>query len=98
VVGVVLDGASPADKFGDVEVPEEVVTGELGIVDVTAVVLTGADGVGIGVAAVVVTIGDGVGIGVADVVAVWDSSVTTGARVVAIWGCSVTTGACVVAI
>jgi hypothetical protein len=68
VVDVVLDGTSPAVEFGDVEALEVVVTDELGVVDVNAVVLTGANGVGIGVAAVVVTIADGVGIGVAAVV------------------------------
>jgi hypothetical protein len=44
VVDVVLDGTSPAGKFGEVEVLAVVVADELAVVDVTAVVLTGANG------------------------------------------------------
>ena len=61
---MLLDGTSPAGKFGVVEVLEDVVSDELvvvvadevAVIDVSAVVLTGANGVGIGVASVVVTI------------------------------------------
>jgi hypothetical protein len=92
VVGVVLDGTSPAGKFGDVEVLEEVVADELvvvvadelAVVDVTAVVLTGANGVGIGVVAVVVTMAEGVGIGVGAVVVTMAEGVGIGVGAVVV--------------
>jgi hypothetical protein len=92
VVGDVLDGTKPAGTFGEVE-PDDVVADELAVVDVTAVVLAGANCVGCG-AAVVVTMADGVGSGAAVVVTMADGVGSGAAVVVTMAGSSVTIGAC----